>query len=466
MPLHCYILGVPYISNVITSASPLFSSFYVLSGIQCLGFYRKMTKNRSLRKGTRKDYIKMAAGETVSGLESEGERSDNDPCKSDDNNTDGGENNNNMDGEILNKEIFLDEDSGGSSNGGSSSDDEISVAEKKLLALKKEQKKLLKKKRLQHIAEEKELVRKSLEKLRKGKKDEAKKVTVKSLRSMQDVVSKVDKLMDQNLKLGKRVSSSESSSSSSSDSDSSDSDSSSNSGKRKEKGKRKERRSKKGGKHKSGKSKRLTSYVRFPQKWPHSHLSLHFVNREKKYEDLSLAEFCAGYATILEMTSESKRDHRTAHFKELMYLSTKYQWKCVLNYHAACLLEIERGHMRWGDNFQVLQNTTLAGGFLSGNRSGAGSSSGSGRFSGGASSSNASSSNASSSNGPNPPREEGVIFCKGYQRQNCKYSRDHYGNFYGENRLLKHICAKCWQKTRSIETHPENSEKCPLKDEL
>ena len=172
---------------------------------------------------------------------------------------------------------------------------------------------------------------------------------------------------------------------------------------------------------------------------------------------MSITEFCAGYTAILEMTtSDSTRIHRTAHFKELMYLSTKYQWRCVLNYHAACLLEIERGHMRWGDNFQVLQNTTLAGGFLSGNRSGAGPSGGQGRSSGG----------ASSSNGSNSSKEEGIVFCKGYQRQNCKYSRDHYGNFMGENRLLKHICAKCWLKTRSIETHPENSEKCPLKDEL
>ena len=58
------------------------------------------------------------------------------------------------------------------------------------------------------------------------------------------------------------------------------------------------------------------------------------------------------------------RNNRIAHFKELMYLSTKYQWKCILNYHAACLLEIERGHFVWGDSFQMLHSTTLAGGFL------------------------------------------------------------------------------------------------------
>ena len=100
------------------------------------------------------------------------------------------------------------------------------------------------------------------------------------------------------------------------------------------------------GKHRSGKNKKLTSNVKFPQEWPQSHLSLHFVNREKKYEELSIAEFCAGYSTILKNCDEEEREHRTEHFIEIMYLATKYQWRCVLNYHAACLLEIERGNLK------------------------------------------------------------------------------------------------------------------------
>ena len=194
---------------------------------------------------------------------------------------------------------------------------------------------------------------------------------------------------------------------------------------------------------KSGKSKKVTSYVKNPQKWPHSHLSLHFVNKEKRYEDLSVAEFCAGYATILEVCSSANRMHRVAHFKELMYLATKYQWKCVLSYHAAVLLEIERGHVNWGDSFQMLQSTTLAGGFLVHNR-------GSSR---GGSSSTASGEGSGSH-----------FFCNNFQRGTCVHPRDHYGMFNGENRLLKHMCAKCWFKNKKVESHPRNSDECPCKD--
>ena len=102
---------------------------------------------------------------------------------------------------------------------------------------------------------------------------------------------------------------------------------------------------------------------------------------------------------------------------------------------------MERGHLHWGDSFQLLQSTTLAGGFLNGNHSyGAG-------------------------GGSNIGKKEGTLFCVGYQRGTCQHPRDHYGLFEGENRLLKHICAKCWRKNKKLARHPETSESCPSKEE-
>ena len=195
---------------------------------------------------------------------------------------------------------------------------------------------------------------------------------------------------------------------------------------------------------KSGKSKNsLTSDYKFPQKWPHSFLNPHFVHsKEKNYEDLSISEFCAGYLTIIENENEEKREHRIAHLKELMYLSTRFTWRCVLDYHGACLLEIERGHLKWGDSFQLLQSTTLAGGVLNSSTRRGGNQTG----------------------GNNVGRYEGVVFCKGYQRGTCQQAKDHNGQFNGETRLLKHICAKCWLKMKTQVAHPENSADCPLKD--
>ena len=136
--------------------------------------------------------------------------------------------------------------------------------------------------------------------------------------------------------------------------------------------------------------------------------------------------------------------------KELMYLSTRFKWRSVLDYHRAGLLEIERGQLKWGESFQLLQSTTLAGGLLvSNNRGGA-----------------YGSQNRTSSFGANPAgRSEGVVFCKNYQRGICQQPRDHYGQFYGENRLLKHICANCWLNTKVQAAHPETSDDCPLKQQ-
>ena len=424
--------------------------------------------DRKLRSGTRKDYGKIAC---VDGDSSEAEREPDSP------NSDGGHRGKQqqqmaiMDGGIINTEFpaYSSSDDGAASSE-SEPDEEIAQAQEKLKLITKEKKRLMKKKKLERIARETEEAEKSLEKMKKPKqtkktKRKGKKVTVDSLRDMEDVVVKVDKLMDKEMKLSKNKkkvvyssSSSDSDSSTSSDSeDSSNSNPSSDSEpEKKKKGKKHEveKTEKKEKKRRSGKSKRLTSDVLYPQKWPQSLLSLHFVNKDKKYEDLTISEFCAGYASILEMTSKSKMGHRIAHLKELMYLSTKYQWKCVLNYHAACLLEIERGNLKWGASFQSLQSTTLAGGFLTtANRFGNGGPGSNGRGVG--------------AGGQNSGKTEGqgTVFCRGYQRGICKHTQDHNGYFNGENRMLRHICAKCWLKTRATATHPENSDSCPLKDE-
>ena len=231
--------------------------------------------------------------------------------------------------------------------------------------------------------------------------------------------------------------SSESSSSSESDSSSSDSDSQS---KRKSSRRRSKNKSKSGRiSRRSGKNRKISSYVKYPQQWPHSQLSLHYVSKDKKYDDLSIQEFCAGYATIIENTrSKNELKYRITHLKDLMYLATKYRWDCVLSFHAACLLEIERGHLHWGDSFQSLQITTLAGGFIQNN---------------------------SISQRPYTLRLEGPIaFCKNFQRGQCTEDSDHMGELNGNSRLLRHICARCWLLHRKKASHAEDDEECPSRE--
>ena len=73
--------------------------------------------------------------------------------------------------------------------------------------------------------------------------------------------------------------------------------------------------------------------------------------------------------------------------------------------------------------------------------------------------------NGNHGGGSNAGKKEGTLFCVGYQRGTCQQARDHYGFFEGESRLLKHICAKCWRKSKKLASHPKTSELCPSREE-
>ena len=105
-----------------------------------------------------------------------------------------------------------------------------------------------------------------------------------------------------------------------------------------------------------------------------------------------------------------------------MYQATTKPWKCVLNYHAACLLEIERGNLKWGDNFQLqgLQNTTLYAGQTLGNTNSNRNNGGSGIDLGAGNSSQRNSGGSG----------ERVWFCRNYQKGICTF-------FAGSLRTIK-----------------------------
>lgn len=412
-----------------------------------------MMSDRKLRSGTRKDYSKMVE-ESPEKHDSEDDHdgATDDACVKN-------QNNNNDE-----KQQHADESSGDDSKSipeesdreyeyesvfeSDEDDAELKEAELKLQLMKKQQKLLLQKTKRARIARKTEEVEKSLKELKKNARPRKKKVTAASLRNMDDVVAEVDRLMDENLNLRKKTTHS-SASEAESDILSVRSSRSSGSGARRKQVEEKSGKERHGEKKISGKSKSsLNSQIKFPQKWPHSYLNPSFVNsKEKAYEDLSISEFVAGYMTILEDDdSEERRTHRSEHLKELMYLSTRFKWKNILDYHGACLTEIERGHLKWGSSFQLLQSTTLSGGLLTQNS----------RWGSGGHSDVA---NRSS-------RNDDVIFCKGYQRGSCQQPKDHFGLFYGQNRFMKHICGNCWQKLRTQSPHPETSDECPLKEKL
>ena len=327
-----------------------------------------------------------------------------------------------------------------------SSEDDVDIreAKKKLKKLQKKETRQRKELKLQKLVEETKRLEKSLKASKSVSKKKSKHATTTAdLRSMSDVVTKVDKLMDSK-KLNFK-SSSNSDSNSRTDSNGSGSNSSSSDEEKRVKKREKSEEKKK----KSGKESKLTSDVKFPQTWPHSTLKFHFVGKDKKYDDLTLSEFCAGFMSILKVCKSSEKKARIQHMEELMYLATHKPWKSVLNYHGACLLEIERGNLKWGDNFQLhgLQSTIFNAVGPNPAQRGQGNGTVSGKQS-----------SPSNTTGGN----ERIWFCKGYQKGNCTYTRDHYGYLMGSNQLLRHICAKCWLALKKQSPHSEQSSECPL----
>lgn len=98
-----------------------------------------------------------------------------------------------------------------------------------------------------------------------------------------------------------------------------------------------------------------------PQRGPHSHMSLVYVNKDRNYDELTLAKFITGYTSILQLKtiSEDEQAARNNHLVVLMYLVTQFSWATVRGFHAAILLKIECGQVRWSDSFTYLESCLL-----------------------------------------------------------------------------------------------------------
>jgi hypothetical protein len=61
--------------------------------------------------------------------------------------------------------------------------------------------------------------------------------------------------------------------------------------------------------------------------------------------------------------SAKEKQAREGHLSHLMYLALTYEWKAILAYRGAVLLEIERGTQLGGNSFHHLDARILHGHF-------------------------------------------------------------------------------------------------------
>jgi len=150
---------------------------------------------------------------------------------------------------------------------------------------------------------------------------------------------------------------------------------------------------------------------------------------------LKIEEFVAGYSAILAMSSISSKERRERieHLSALMY-----EWSAVRSYHAAVLMEIERGRRRWGgDSFTSIENRSFAG----------------------------CARKSSHSTEKVEIKRTVVLFCREFNKGNCTQTKDHFATLRGERKWLSHICAACWVKDRIKKYHAESAAECPHKKE-
>ena len=86
----------------------------------------------------------------------------------------------------------------------------------------------------------------------------------------------------------------------------------------------------------------------YPQQWPH----ILAPGEPKLYNELTLAEFTAGYLAIVEKCPDAtQKSLFLHHLADLMSLACSYQWSAVHAFHYKVLHTLELGLVKWGDSF-------------------------------------------------------------------------------------------------------------------
>ncbi|CAH1777340.1 unnamed protein product [Owenia fusiformis] len=201
-----------------------------------------------------------------------------------------------------------------------------------------------------------------------------------------------------------------------------------------------------GKKHlKSGATKKSTDIVKKQLKWPHSGLKIKFARKYKATSDLDFPLFVAGETNIIisKNISASERQGRLNLLSKVAYAyNMKYKWAEIRDFHADVLHSIERGHIGWDDEVQILalRDENLTTPITS-------------------SVSTSASSNKSSSESKSL---ENTYFCRFFSRGECKIKeKNHMGFVNNKSVNVKHICAKCWLHDKKEKEHSEIDKVCP-----
>ena len=202
-------------------------------------------------------------------------------------------------------------------------------------------------------------------------------------------------------------------------------------------------RVKKSRKKVSGINAKASDRVKYPQRWPQSHLQFEYVNKQMKFEDLDFKLFVAGELEIIACVDvyAVEKAGRLELLRKIAYYYGTYEFAGLKSFYAAWLREIELGKKKWSDDSQQIETAILSKYVLK-NKA-------------------ASNFKKDTSSNFNNSMEERVWFCSEFQRNKCLHKNNHLCVIKGKQRMATHICASCWLKDRKKMEHPESSSCCP-----
>jgi len=249
------------------------------------------------------------------------------------------------------------------------------------------------------------------------------------------------------LKYSSRSDSSESTDTESSDSDSSISDNKSNKKTNKNKfysesdsgsSKNKSKKNKSKRKSKSGMVAKASDDVVNPQTWPQTALQYEFINKSVTFQELDLKLFVAGELEIIssKKIKSFERKARLNLLKKMVYYSSSYTWKALLDFYAAFVRQIELGNRTWKNDPSDLEVPLLSKHVKQDFNK------------------------KSSYNVKKEFKTPSVWYCAGFQKNKCSKSSPHSTVIRGVDREVQHICASCYRLDKIKNFHPECSSAC------
>ena len=94
---------------------------------------------------------------------------------------------------------------------------------------------------------------------------------------------------------------------------------------------------------KSGRLRTADHKTKLEVDWPHYYV--YRDGRAAAYNDLTVAEFAFGHASLTDRAPSSQQQWLHAHFKDLMEDASQYRWPVVRNFHGILLNMLETGRI-------------------------------------------------------------------------------------------------------------------------